>query len=42
MSREHVHLDGAQGAQVGLEHILETFTGADVHFQSFTPPLQWG
>jgi hypothetical protein len=35
----HVHLDGTQRAQVGLEDILQAFTSVDVHFQSFTPPL---
>ena len=34
-----VHLDGARGAQVGLEDILEAFTRGDVDLESFAPPL---
>jgi hypothetical protein len=38
----HIHLYGAQRAEVGLEDILETLTGADVDLESFAPPLQTG
>jgi hypothetical protein len=34
-----LHLDGASGAQVGLEDILQALTCADVDLESFAPPL---
>jgi len=36
---EDAHLDGALGAEVGLEDILEALAGADVDLESFAPPL---
>lgn len=31
--RKAIHLDGALGAKVGLEHVLEALGGVDVHVQ---------
>lgn len=40
LSREALHLDCPRGTKVRLEHILQAFSGADVHLEGFSSPLQ--
>lgn len=37
---ENLHLQSSRRTKVGLENILKTFTGTDVHLQGLSSPLR--